>query len=281
MKPIKKGFTTIELLTVLAIIMLLVGIMLPALKAVKDRARRAKQKAEFLSMDMALLTFKGDYGDYPPSYMHHDYNGSSKFVEAMLGRDLLGFNPNTQWVAVDDLYVDLSDPDDQATQEELEQRKDPYLDIATARPFLVRDLYENADNWTTLDPWVYLLCDVFPIKRVSRGGETTKAGTPILYYKANTSNKTIRRGITPNKRTYSARDNFELTTRTYSIVSGWKIEHPLGYREGIDYPNFYDFITDPKVESTARSYNPDSYILISAGPDGLYGTGDDVTNFKD
>jgi len=67
-KPTRKGFTTVELLTVLAIIMLLVGIMLPALKAVKDRARKAKQKAEFLSMDMALLAFKGDYGDYPPSY---------------------------------------------------------------------------------------------------------------------------------------------------------------------------------------------------------------------
>jgi type II secretory pathway pseudopilin PulG len=274
-KPTKKGFTTVELLTVLAIIMLLVGIMLPALKAVKDRARRAKQKAEFLSMDMALLAFKGDYGDFPPSLRRPDYNGANKLTEALLGRDLLGFNPKTQWLSDDDLYIDISDPSAEATQEQIEQRKDPYLDISTARPFLVRDLY---DDPTTLYPWTYLLCDVFPVKTISRGGETVKAGTPILYYKANPSNKTIRSDLQRNKRTYNAGDNFDLTSRALSIVSKETIEHPLGY-DADNFQVFYDYITNPKVQSAVTTYNPDSYILISAGPDGLYGTGDDITNF--
>ena len=42
-------------------------------------------------------------------------------------------------------------------------------------------------------------------------------------------------------------------------------------------------VIDPKVPAPAGMvgwpYMPDSYILISAGADGEYGTGDDITNF--
>jgi hypothetical protein len=38
-------------------------------------------------------------------------------------------------------------------------------------------------------------------------------------------------------------------------------------------------LRDPKITATKWPYRPDSYILISAGADGLYGTQDDVTNF--
>jgi hypothetical protein len=43
--------------------------------------------------------------------------------------------------------------------------------------------------------------------------------------------------------------------------------------------DFYSYIRDPKVLARAWPYRPDSYILISAGPDGLYGTNDDIRNF--
>jgi hypothetical protein len=44
---------------------------------------------------------------------------------------------------------------------------------------------------------------------------------------------------------------------------------------------FIQYIMDPKASTDVRPwpYRPDSYILISAGADGLYGTGDDITNF--
>ena len=38
-------------------------------------------------------------------------------------------------------------------------------------------------------------------------------------------------------------------------------------------------LINPKVPGGFWPYRADSYILISAGPDGLYGTGDDITNF--
>ena len=43
---------------------------------------------------------------------------------------------------------------------------------------------------------------------------------------------------------------------------------------------FYDYIRDPKVSDRHPwPFRPDSYLLISAGMDGLYGTEDDIRNF--
>ncbi len=57
-------------------------------------------------------------------------------------------------------------------------------------------------------------------------------------------------------------------------------EHPLT-RSANRYQFFYDYIRDPKIAARPWPYRPDSYILISAGADGLYGTGDDIRNFED
>ena len=56
------------------------------------------------------------------------------------------------------------------------------------------------------------------------------------------------------------------------------IQHPLN-----DPELFYSYdeggLLNPKITTKEWPHRPDSYILISAGPDGLYGTGDDITNF--
>ena len=56
--------------------------------------------------------------------------------------------------------------------------------------------------------------------------------------------------------------------------------HPLGDITG-GYTFFYDYITDPKIMAKPWPYRPGSYILISAGADRIYGTGDDIHNFGD
>jgi hypothetical protein len=54
-------------------------------------------------------------------------------------------------------------------------------------------------------------------------------------------------------------------------------EDPEG--KGVDKDKFYVITRDEKITSMARPMRSDSYILISAGFDGLYGTSDDVFNF--
>jgi hypothetical protein len=178
-------------------------------------------------------------------------------------------------------YPDNLDPTDTSDIANLDARRQPYLDKTAANVFKVGmsgsgvtdGLFEDP---TPLEPDTFVLCDVFGIKTVTvGGGKTAKAGTPILYYKANPANKGLTDPV-PQKRVYNVRDNMPFTAMLTSIKSGE--DHPLGEATGT-YQAFYDFITDPTITSMKQPYKADSYILISAGADGLYGTKDDITNF--
>ena len=49
-----------------------------------------------------------------------------------------------------------------------------------------------------------------------------------------------------------------------------------------DFPKkFYDITRDTKIGTGDRPVRADSYILMSAGFDGEYGTKDDIYNFSD
>jgi hypothetical protein len=101
-------------------------------------------------------------------------------------------------------------------------------------------------------------------------GSTTRAGAPILYYRADTSRKLIRD-------MYNVLDNDAIVN--LKLQMDRKIHH-LAASDN-QYEFFYDYIRDPKIEARAWPYRPESYILISAGADGLYGTSDDIKNFGD
>jgi prepilin-type N-terminal cleavage/methylation domain-containing protein len=294
----KTGFTMIEMLIVLGILLLLVGLLVPALTAVKNVAKETKQKAQFSTIELALASFKNDHGDYPPSDWAlppnpaSNYCGAQKLAEALLGWDLLGFHPDTAWRA-DGLDATggfgtydptkSRDLNGDGIPDTMIERKEPYLELGTASAFKLRDLYRVNVNWN-LAPDTYVLCDAFTNKKImlTATGKTVKAGTPILYYRANTSQQFIRGR-------YNVQDNEAL------VLMKWEADgsinnspHPL-----IDQTNQYQFfygtanavggmvgyIQDPKIEARSWPYRPDSYLLISAGADGLYGTPDDIRNF--
>jgi len=281
-KAKQTGFTTIELVTVLAIIAMLVAILLPAVTAVRNMAVQAKQQAQFTAIGTALTAFRNDYGDYPPSsgfvfgpgggYM--DYCGAQKLCEALLGWDLMGFHPDSEFRSDGKTATGrfVYDPGDAV---EMARRKDRYLELDNVTAFRLGNapgqaLYDNTD---ILNPDTFVLCDVFGAKRIALpNGNSVKAGSPILYYRANRSGQTVQER-------YRASDNEALLA--LGKMTDRNKPHPL-----LSGNTFHQKITDWKLPTVTLAdpatwypHRPDSYILISAGPDGLYGTADDVTNF--
>jgi general secretion pathway protein G len=60
-----KGFTMIELLTVIAIIAILAGMLLPALNRARQQAWETTARTMISSLEAALANYMTDYGDYP------------------------------------------------------------------------------------------------------------------------------------------------------------------------------------------------------------------------
>ncbi|MGE5294847.1 MAG: type II secretion system protein [Solirubrobacterales bacterium] len=309
MKTRRSGLTVIEILVVVGIIAILVGLLMPAVHMVQTMAKNTKQRAQFTAIELGLAAFKHDYGDLPPSSWYdpsvpgrgvQTYCGAQKLAEALLGWDLLGFHPDSAWRS-DGLAENGTANSVYLASDTLKQRKARYIEIETANPFL---LGGGADSLFPggvgpLEPRTYVLCDVFgrSERRIQLGqpGSTqvkmVTPGSPILYYRANPANL---RHLPPDimhtsSAIYDARDNVPILNLGWlgdaTKAMGARRTHRLApdvAETGFDY--FYRYIRDDRIPiTTARpegwSVRPDSYILISAGADGFYGTDDDITNF--
>lgn len=286
----KAAFTIVELLTVMSIIVILIGLLVPALNKVRQYAYEVKQKAQFHSIDAAIELFNSQFDDYPPSDARDPdnayYCGAMKLCEAMMGRDLMGFHPDSTFRASGlsstgvNLYPPSSDP---LFQNSRTARKGPFLPLENANAYQLRDLYAELGPFGTGDSFV--LCDVF--RRVTHLQSGQKVGMPILYYKANTAN-TLHDIDNPSntQNIYDFRDNQDLLMLGKPFDTG---PDSTPHRLAIDPTNpepgyrFYMNITNDKMLATTtaavRPYREDTYILISAGYDGEYGTPDDICNF--
>ena len=60
------GFTLIELLTVIAIIAILMGLLFPAVNAVKENAKKVQAKNDVTQIVAAVKHYYTEYGKYPP-----------------------------------------------------------------------------------------------------------------------------------------------------------------------------------------------------------------------
>jgi type II secretory pathway pseudopilin PulG len=302
----RAAFSIIELLTVMSIIVILMSLLVPALAMVKRYAREVRQRAQFHAIEAALELFQGEMDGYPDSDALDeegvDYCGAMKLCEAMVGQDLLGFHPSSRFRAdLEDGQGNLlydKDPDSTADDllpndpedlKNLQSRKGPYLPLEKANAYRLWHLYGQGNTGPAFGgdrEDLFVLCDEYA--RVTNKETGKKVGMPILYYKADPAGNLHDPNMSPSgglpfgiRNFYDYEDNHELLR----LGKPWDLaspeEHPLfqapNEREG---ERFYRVTKNTSIKMrTGRPHREDSYILISAGFDGLYGTEDDIFNF--
>lgn len=69
-----RAFTLIELLVVIAVIALLIGLLFPALKQARERARTVVCRSNIRQLSIAMFTYATDFGQIPGAYWEGGIN---------------------------------------------------------------------------------------------------------------------------------------------------------------------------------------------------------------
>jgi len=282
MRHKQKAFTLVELLVVIGIIALLLAIAMPAFNVVKTQAKKASMKAAISAMSVGLEQFKNDMGYYPDSTMMNGAmriigteessvtygdTGAHHLANAMFGIDMLGYNKNNIY-DIDPVTGEAIDREEQYVNIE-------NLNVINFRRLNVVDFGKKVtelglpDNWDNLNP---IITDDFKPDRPR----------PVLYYRARTNRHLIGE-ICDRRDNASITDNPACLGFSPSADPSDPLTYELGTFEGFIWNPLTGMgvnESDRLKHLSARPYNKDSFLLISAGPDGLYGTGDDVCNFE-
>jgi prepilin-type N-terminal cleavage/methylation domain-containing protein len=309
----RDGFTLIELLAVIAIIALLVGVLVPGMKNFKNHAKRLKQKSNIRNAEIGLELFYKVFKRYPISKSVNVFGASNKVVcgaqhltEALVGRDERGFDLESEWHEFDESSLGLYDSDETTPGglRSINRRKNPFIELRDTGAFLLEQIYDAAalsgaslagktllsgDSATVATDGskrAPVLTDVFGTRRPGVDG---KVGTPIVCFIASTKyskHKEVPQVVPPADDVKKWRYNY------YDNALIFKLPHikdpTIQHRYNPDYIDpktgetgkqlFYKAITNQN-SNYEKPYNPNTYIIISAGTDGIFGTKDDVTNF--
>jgi prepilin-type N-terminal cleavage/methylation domain-containing protein len=80
----RRGFTLVELLVVIAIIGILVAMLLPAVQAAREAARRTQCTNNLKQIGLAILNFESQFGALPAGAIHKDQGRDAEYSMFLL-----------------------------------------------------------------------------------------------------------------------------------------------------------------------------------------------------
>lgn len=313
----KPAFTLVELLVVIFIIAVLVGILIPVVGRVRRSAKSAATQQTIATISGAIDRFYQDWHRYPgpiPNAIIHTSSltvntseiatydttwdatkitGTENLVLELLGG--LKYDAGTGNTYYDPTLVGAGamKPND-AQHRRIKTYLEPSpeilswrLDSAGKKTGRFQDDAGQADD-TIIPEFVDNFNSPLPILYIrSNAGATDIAynsdvtPTPIQQYdlaqiKGYTGSN-IGVGMSPAKDFYN--NNTKVPSNpAYHGLKTVNSTATMSEGAGYYYPyDLYPYLTNPAIANTPR--NKDGFILISAGPDRIYGTDDDICNF--
>ena len=280
------GFTLVELLVVVGMIVLLATILIPAVKHAYQQAIRVRMAADLQVISQALEAYRQDFGDYPrlvrPNVGTQDpktraNSGANLLCWALVApgpaaEDGCGADPNNQTI---NGTADLPGPGFRIRG--LQGKVyGPYLPVDRFRVGPV-DMNPGSPNpggvlsTTSYHDWEDVLGDRY--------------NTPILYFPASKGPNPANLGgfiskypvgTLPAQSVFNFNDNRDLArlnpaNKLTLTMMEWRMGDVAG-SGGQGPPNG----TIDAPNETAIATGP--FLLWSAGPDGIFGTDDDVVD---
>ena len=143
------GFTLVELLTVMVIIIILLSITISIAKLVGNKQNITKATAELQSIETALDAFKNQYGDYPPADPNSATASENNLVLALTGRARWSHKSNPQTGVSSVVFsANATMPTDSTSSQTV-----PYKPFLDASKFTIGTDSTHPANPVFLDPW--------------------------------------------------------------------------------------------------------------------------------
>jgi len=137
----RKAFTAIELIIVVAVLLILMGMLMPVVSGVRATAKKKLAKTEIAGIRLALERYFADTGEYPPD--NSDYGDRQDLVTLDDARNAPGGSPYAA-----SLYYYLCGPTGRGIQVPDDLRVyGPYTN------FKQKQLRPFADSFVVVDPW--------------------------------------------------------------------------------------------------------------------------------
>lgn len=285
---IPAGFTLTELLIVILIIAILIAILIPTVSAVRNSAMKADTQNLISQISGAITRYHQDFNAYPGVFSNAEIISKSRTVndsgqfgsgtaitmsENLVLSLLGGIKDNSgTWVFDSKLVFTAAGPTNLRTP----KRYAAYLSVN--QDMLSVGKMSNSAN---LNPQALMQDSIIP-EFLDRFSDPL----PILYLRARSGASGI----------YSNNGNYQYDVRQIEPYlrdtpkDGLKEVGPFGdpSDQGNDYGSAkkpfggYHYFRHPTLggdNATGTPRQKDGYVLISAGPDRIYGTRDDITSW--